>query len=201
MSLFAGRADFPCRGAEADSQGPDFSSDHRDSPGASYGDRCPCLQVVQIFPVVAHRHIPMVQIPLRTTEIPQLLDMVVDAPVFQVAGSWSSTSLSRRRGLLPWSGLFVGPRVSLVSGHGHRCPSCTGRAGRRFVVAQRRCPMVQTVCGTNEIPQFFFDTVIDVPVVLVVRVHRCRRGEGSRTPTAAPFLKLVALHRGEELLG
>ena len=51
--------------------------------------------------------------------------------------------------------------------------------------------MVQTVCRTKENPQFYFDTVIDVPVVLVVRVHRCRRGEDSRAPTVALVEKLV----------
>ena len=51
--------------------------------------------------------------------------------------------------------------------------------------------MVQTVCRTSEIPKFYFDTVIDVPVVLVVRVHRCHRGEDSRAPTVALGEKLV----------
>ena len=35
------------------------------------------------------------------------------------------------------------------------------------------------------------DMVIDVPVVLVVRVHKCRRGEDSRAPTVALVKKLV----------
>ena len=39
---------------------------------------------------------------------------------------------------------------------------------------------------TMGIPQLqFIDKVIDDPVVLVVRVHRCRRGEVSRAPTVA----------------
>ena len=45
---------------------------------------------------------------------PVAVHVVVDAPVKQVAGSRSSTSLSRRRGLLPWSGLFVGPEFPLL---------------------------------------------------------------------------------------
>ena len=49
-------------------------------------------------------------------------------PYLQVAGSKSSTSLSWRRGLLPWCGLFVGPRVSQVAGHGDRCPCYAGLA-------------------------------------------------------------------------
>ena len=56
--------------------------------------------------------------------------------------------------------------------------------------------------------------MIDVPVVLVVRAHRCRRGEDSRAPTVALVEKLDALrplrvwallgaahHRGDELMG
>ena len=52
--------------------------------------------------------------------------------------------------------------------------------------------MVQTARRTLEILQFF-DKVFDVPVVLVVRVHRCRRGEDSRGPTVALVEKLVPL--------
>ena len=65
---------------------------------------------------------------------------------------------------------------------------------------------------TIEIPQFF-DKVFEVPVVLVVRVHRCRRGEDSRAPTVALVEKLDALrplrvwallgaahHRSDELM-
>ena len=47
------------------------------------------------------------------------------------------------------------------------------------VGTQRLIPMVSL---TIEILQFF-DKVLEVPVVLVVRVHRCRRGEDSRAPT------------------
>ena len=39
----------------------------------------------------------------------------------------------------------------------------------------------QMVSLTIEMPQFF-DKVFEVPVVLVVRVHMCRRGEDSRAP-------------------
>ena len=71
------------------------------------------------------------------------------------------------------------------------------------VVAQRQFHMVQTA-----------RRVLDDPVVLVVRVHRCRRGEDSRAPTVALGEKLVMLrplrvwallgaahHPVEELMG
>ena len=68
---------------------------------------------------------------------------------------------------------------------------------------------------TMGIPQLqFIDKVIDDPVVLVVRVHRCRRGEDSCAPTVALGEKLVLLrplrvwallgaahHPGDELMG
>ena len=71
------------------------------------------------------------------------------------------------------------------------------------------------VLVTMEIPQLqFIDKVIDDPVVLVVRVHKCRRGEVSRAPTVALGEKLVMLrhlrvwallgaahHPGDELMG
>ena len=137
--------DISCRGAEADSYGP---CDHRDSTVClRYGDRCPCLQVAQIFPVVVQMPIPMVQTFCRTTEIPQLLDTVVDAPVKQVAGSRSSTSLSWRRGLLPWSGLFVGPRVSPVAAHGDRCPCYAGLAASPFTSLSWRRDSFPWSCG------------------------------------------------------
>ena len=73
--------------------------------------------------------------------------------------------------------------------------------------------MVQTARRTLQIQQFF-DTVFDDPVVLVVRVHRCRRGEDSGAPTVALVEKLVMLrplrvwallgaahHPGDELMG
>ena len=52
--------------------------------------------------------------------------------------------------------------------------------------------MVQTVRLTMDIPELLY-TVADVAVVLVVRVHRCRRGEDSRVPTVALGEKLVML--------
>ena len=73
--------------------------------------------------------------------------------------------------------------------------------------------MVQTARRTFEIQQFF-DKVFDHRVVLVVRVHRCRRGEDSRAPTVALGERLVVLrplrvwallgaahHPGDELMG
>ena len=57
------------------------------------------------------------------------------------------------------------------------------------VVVQRLIPMVLVIMG---IPQLLFtDKVIDDPVVLVVRVHRCRRGEDSCAHTVALGEKLV----------
>ena len=38
-----------CRGAEADSQGPNCSSDHGHSPVAEHGGRCPCCAVLQVL--------------------------------------------------------------------------------------------------------------------------------------------------------
>ena len=50
------------------------------------------------------------------------------------------------------------------------------------------------VLVTMGIPQLqFIDKVFDDPVVLLVRVHRCRRGEDSRGPTVALGEKLVML--------
>ena len=76
---FAGRAGrrFSCRGTEADSNGPDFSSDHIDFPVAPQGDRCPCLLVVQVvhIPVVAPRLTSMVLTAQQTIVAPQLLYM------------------------------------------------------------------------------------------------------------------------------
>ena len=82
-----------------------------------------------------------------------------------------------------------------------------------LVVAQRQIHMVQTARRTLEILQFF-DKVFDDPLVLVVRVHRCRRGEDTRAPTVALVEKLVMLrplrvwalvgaahHPGDELMG
>ena len=50
--------------------------------------------------------------------------------------------------------------------------------------------MVQTARRSFVFLQFI-DKVFDDPVVLVVRVHRCRRGEDSRAPTVALVEKFV----------
>ena len=59
------------------------SSDSRDFPVASQGDRCPGLhRSVQIFPVVKQRRLPMV---FQTMKPPQFLaGKVIDVPVVQV---------------------------------------------------------------------------------------------------------------------
>ena len=80
------------------------------------------------------------------------------------------------------------------------------------VVVQRLIPMVLVTMGIAQLQ--FIDKVIDDPVVLVVRVHRCRRGEDSRAPTVALGEKLVLLrplrvgallgaahHPSDELMG
>ena len=80
------------------------------------------------------------------------------------------------------------------------------------VVVQRLIPMILVTMG---IPQLqFIEKVFDDPVMLLVRVHRCRRGEDSRAPTVALGEKLVMLrplrvwallgaahHHGDELKG
>ena len=76
--FYAGRADYSCRGAEADSHGPGCSADHRDSPVAVHGGRCPVAQVVQDIPVGTPRLIPMVSLAM---DIPQFFfDKVFDVP-------------------------------------------------------------------------------------------------------------------------
>ena len=72
------------RGAEAVSQCPDSSSDHRFSPVAVQGGRRPCLQVVQIS--LSWRRALSHGPDVWTIVIPQLqfFDMVIDAPVVQV---------------------------------------------------------------------------------------------------------------------
>ena len=101
----------PRRGAQAVSHGPDCSSDHRHSPFAEHGGRCPCCAVLQVLtcrlwmrqsfspqfllvekivgfpkvidiPVVAQVWLPTV---LQTIEIVQLhVDMVMDVPSVQL---------------------------------------------------------------------------------------------------------------------
>ena len=116
-----------CRGAEAFSQGPDGSSDHRDSHLLlNTVIDVPGMQVVQVqprsfarcvqrqvpsrscssstwssTPTSRCRGLPMVQTACRTRVILRLLDTVVDAPVTQ------NVQFPVIRGLLPWSGLFV----------------------------------------------------------------------------------------------
>ena len=69
--FIAGRA-VPCCDAEADPHGPDCLSDHRDSPVASHGVRCPVVQGVLVvdIPVVVQRPIPMVLPVWKTKETP-----------------------------------------------------------------------------------------------------------------------------------
>ena len=73
----------------------------------------------------------------------------------------------------------------------------------------------QTLQNSVEVPLLqFTEKVINDPVVLVVRVHRCRRGEDCLAPTVALVEKLDALrplrvwallgaahHPGDELMG
>ena len=82
---------------------------------------------------------------------------------------------------------FMDHRVSPVPPQGDRCPWLQVVQVLFPVDAQRRLPMVQT----TEIPQFV-DTMVDFPVVRVVQILRCCRGEDSRAPTVALVLKLVA---------
>ena len=94
-----------------------------------------------------------------------VVDEVVDFPIVQDV----QITLSWCRGIFPWSRLLVGPQISQLLHKVVDVPvalSCIS-----LVVAQRQIHMVQTARRTIEIPQFF-DKVFDVPVVLVVRVHR-----------------------------
>ena len=104
-----------------------LSSDHRVSQVAAQGDRCPCLQVVQVvhIPVDAASHGPDC---CRTKEIPQFIDTVAGfllcsscrfsgaavektfvLPQLQLAEKIVVSSLSWCRGGFPWSRLKCGP--------------------------------------------------------------------------------------------
>ena len=86
---------------------------------------------------------------------------------------------------------FVGPGIPQLLKWGSTSLS-TGRAGSLSRRGTEAGSIVQTVRFTMDIPELLY-TVADDPVVLVVRVHRCRRGEDSRAPMVALGEKLVML--------
>ena len=144
-----------CRGAEADSYGPDCSSDHRDSQLAvlDRGDQRPCC---------AGRAASLWWSQL------QFSDMLVSSPLFSTTGAWGLTvpnncgdpavavlrssliSLSWSRGdshgLPAWKTMQT-PQLQYFSGG--RCPCCAGRVYVRVgrfrprVLGQGDMPVVQ----------------------------------------------------------
>ena len=93
----------------------------------------------------------MVQVVLRTIEIPQLLvDKVVDAFVTQVVQVSPGRSV-------PW--LRIAKTVDFPQ------LQFTNKVVYIPVVVQKSIPMVWTVQQALEIPLFLFDKMIDVPVV------------------------------------
>ena len=132
----------------------------------------PIFQVVQIFPVVVQRPIPMVRTVCRTTGIPLFFfDPVLQGVQVVVLLPWC-------RGQFPWSRLCVGPLNFPVAGHGDRCPCCSGYAVRLFP-----CRGAEAAShglsdhGVSSVSRWQGDRL---PVVQVVRVLLCRRGGDSR---------------------
>ena len=194
------------------SSGPDALHHGRHGPEGQLRSEIlvPQLQFLHVvdFPVVVQRLIPTVQTLCRTRGIAQLLYTVIDVPVaFRAGHSCNDAEAILARCVqrqVPWLRSAV---AAHLQGRPHPCRGAefhrdspvavymvvdvpVAQVVQDIPVGTQR--LVSMVSLTIEIPQFV-DKVIDFPVVLVVRVHRCRRGEDSRAPTVALVEKLDAL--------
>ena len=134
------------------------------------------------------RQFPMV---FHTTDIPQLLDTVIDVPVVQVVQLPGSFT---RRGAEADShcpGCSSDHRDSpVLLRQGDRCPCCTGRAGRLFCCRGAESDthgLVDHVFPSCSSTWWFMSFLCRSS-----EFHRCRRGGDSRAPAVAPVVKLVA---------
>ena len=97
----------------------------------------PCLQVVQVvhIPVEVQTWLPMVQTFRRTTEVPQLLDMVIDDPIAQVVQFDVFVVVQRRFPMVQTVWLtMVLPQLQLIDKVIDVC--CAGRASSTGAVLE-----------------------------------------------------------------
>ena len=101
-------------------------------------------------------------------------------------GQLPGTSLSWCRGCFPWSSRTMDASQLPLDKVVYVPVMQVVQVVDVPFVPQMLFPMVQSIQQFTEVPQLqYVFLVVDVPVVLVVQILRCRRGEDTRAPTVA----------------